>query len=150
MLQEGVGDVEDVVGKLGIAARSIGQLLAELVVGDLGKQPLRSLLYRHESGDQLRHREHVCAAPLDAGHARHVLQHLAVRPILAAAHNRHAADAEFGELRESSLVGQHVDGDERHPVPGEELLHAQAAGAAGLPIGLDGGLGGRLGHGVSP
>ena len=44
----------------------------------------------------------------------------------------------------AALVGQHVDGDERHAVLGQELLHPEAAGAARLPVGLDGGLGGRL------
>ena len=44
---------------------------------------------------------------------------------------------------------EHVDGHERDAVARQKFLHAQAARAAGLPIGLDRLLRGRV-HGPSP
>jgi hypothetical protein len=64
VLEEGIGNVEDVIGELGVAARPVRQLAAERVLRNLRKGALRRLL-DGEAGNG-RHRQHL-PRPLDAG-----------------------------------------------------------------------------------
>src|SRR5262249_12204 len=81
----------------------------------------------------------------------HLAQDLPVRPILAAPHDRHRADAQHCQLGKGILVLKHVDGDEGNAVLGQELLHPEATRAAGLPVCFDDGcFTGSLLHGRAP
>ena len=139
MLEEGIGDVEDVIAELGVAAWPMRQHAGELVVRDLREEPLRRRLDRDEPRGQLGCRQHLRPAPRDPCDACHLAQHLAVRPILTAPHDRNRADAQRRQLGKGILVLKHVDRDEGNAVLGEELLHSETTGAAGLPVCLDNG-----------
>jgi hypothetical protein len=58
MFEERVGDVENVIGELRVAARSMRQQAADLFLGDLGEEPLRCRLDRDEPAGKLGHGEH--------------------------------------------------------------------------------------------
>ena len=91
------------------------QHAAELVVRDLREEPLRRRLDLGEPPGELGRGQHLRPAPRDAGDACHLAQYLPVRPILAAPHDRHRADAQHCQLGKGIPVLKHVDGDKGTP-----------------------------------
>ena len=149
MLQEGVDDVEQVPDKLRIRARTAGQLVAEMRLGKLRKEARGAVEHQIDAPHQLRGRQVLDRAEVDADQLGDGLERLAVHPRLAARNDGQLPRAERDQFVECAGVGEDVARDERYFMLAKELLSAQAAGSARLPVDFDRSVGGRLGHGVA-
>jgi hypothetical protein len=112
---------------------------------ELGKEARRAVQHDIYAPRQLVRGQVLDRPEIDADELRDRLEGLAVDPRLAARNHRQLARSEPQQLIQCAVVRQDVARNERYFVFAKELLSAQAAGSAGLPVHFEG-LGGRFCH----
>jgi hypothetical protein len=144
MLEQGIDHIKKVPNELSVGARSTRQLVAEAVLRNLGEETRCAIEDNVDASHQLGGRQVTDDAQIDANQARNFLKRLTVHPILAARNDGQLACSKRQQLCACVRVGQDVARDERYLVFAKELLSAQAAGSARLPIHSNGFCGHRI------
>jgi len=132
-------------GELRVGPWPARQLVAKVVLGKLGEESRRAIQDEIDASRQFLGRQVLDRAEIDADQLCNALERLAVCPLLAARNDRQLPRPERQQFIQRALVRQDVARKERYFVFAKELLSAQAAGSARLPVHLDGFVG-RLGH----
>ena len=134
MLEQGIDHIEKVPNELRVGARSTRKLVVEVALRNLREEARCSIEDNTDASHQLGGRQVTDDAQIDANQARNFLQRLTVHPFLAARNNGQLSCSKRQQLIKRALIGQDVAREKRYLVFAKELLSAQAAGSARLPI----------------
>ena len=138
MVQEQLWYLEDVIGELAVRPRTARQHVVQPILGYLaGEPPRRAQDAGNPRHDRFR-RQHLMAFPFETRELGDGAEVSAVRPFLAAGNDGHELQAQGLQLPKAPLVLEHVDGFERDGIGEQEFLGFETAGAARLPVDLQG------------
>src|SRR5262249_46351234 len=112
-------------------------------LGELRNEYARSVQYCGDAEQELFRRQILEGSKIYADEPRALFERLTVHPVLAARNHRQLACSQRLQLLKRARIGEDVARLERNIVFAKELLSAQTAGSAGLPVHLDGFLGRR-------
>ena len=127
--------------KLRIRAGPAGKQVAQVVVWNLSEEARGAIQNDTNASSQLLGGKVLDRAEIDADQFGDALERLAVHPFLAARYYRQLSRSERQQFIERAFIGQDVARLKRNFMFAKELLSAQTAGSARLPVDPNGFLG---------